>query len=63
MNTKYNSEIIMHLIEQAKSLLDFNQKLDIGLLDGVVNIMYTEHGDIVSSLFVMFISLDIIFFL
>ncbi len=38
----------MHLIEQAKSLLDFNQKLDIGLLDGVVNIMYTEHGDIVS---------------
>jgi hypothetical protein len=38
----------MHLIEQAKSLLDFNQKLDIGLLDGVVNIMYTEHGDLVS---------------
>ena len=36
----------MHIIEQAKSLLDFNQKLDIGLLDGIVQIMYTEHGDI-----------------
>lgn len=35
----------MHLIEQAKSLLDFNQKLDISLLDGVVQLMYTEHGD------------------
>lgn len=40
----------MHIIEQAKSLLDFNQKLDIGLLDGIVNLMYTEHGDIVSFL-------------
>ncbi|CAF0774384.1 unnamed protein product [Brachionus calyciflorus] len=35
----------MHIIEQAKSLLDFNQKLDISLLDGVVNMMYTGHGD------------------
>ncbi|RNA00880.1 exportin-1-like isoform X1, partial [Brachionus plicatilis] len=35
----------MHIIEQAKSLLDFNQKLDISLLDGVVNMMYTGHGE------------------
>jgi exportin-1 len=26
--------------------LDFSQKLDIGLLDGVVQLMYTEHGDV-----------------
>ncbi len=38
----------MHIIEQAKSLLDFNQKLDIGLLDGVVNLMYTGYGDMVN---------------
>lgn len=39
----------MQLIEQAKqSLLNFNQKLDIALLDGVVNLMYTEHGETVS---------------
>ena len=38
----------MHRIEQAKDLLDFNQKLDISLLDRVVNLMYTEHGDIVN---------------
>jgi hypothetical protein len=37
----------MHIIEQAKSLLDFNQKLDISLLDGIVNLMYNEHGDMV----------------
>ena len=37
-------------LEQAKALLDFNQKLDINLLDGVVQLMYTEHGDVVSSL-------------
>lgn len=36
----------MILSEQAKSLLDFNQKLDIGLLDRVVNAMYTEHGEL-----------------
>jgi len=35
----------MHILEQAKSLLDFSQKLDISLLDGVVNLMYNEHGD------------------
>ena len=38
----------MHLIEQAKSLLDFNQKLDISLLDGVINLMYTAQGDAVN---------------
>ena len=38
----------MHILEQAKSLLDFNTKLDINLLDGVVHLMYTEHGDVVS---------------
>lgn len=37
----------MHILEQAKSLLDFSQKLDISLLDGVVNLMYNEHGDMV----------------
>lgn len=36
----------MTIIEHAKSLLDFNQKLDIVLLDKVINLMYTEHGDI-----------------
>lgn len=35
------------MLEQAKALLDFNQKLDITLLDNVVNVMYTEHGEIV----------------
>ena len=35
-------------LEQGKSLLDFNQKLDINLLDNVVNLMYTEHGEVVS---------------
>ena len=37
----------MHILEQAKSLLDFNTKLDINLLDGVVHLMYTEHGEVV----------------
>ena len=40
----------MAIIELAKNLLDFNQKLDIVLLDKVVNLMYTEHGDIVSHI-------------
>lgn len=44
----------MHILEQAKSLLDFNQKLDITLLDGVVNMMYTEHGDTVSFELIIF---------
>ncbi|CAF0774350.1 unnamed protein product, partial [Brachionus calyciflorus] len=35
----------MLMIEQAKSLLDFNQKLDINLLDGVVNLMYNGNGE------------------
>lgn len=41
----------MTIIEHAKNLLDFNQKLDIVLLDKVVNLMYTEHGDIVRFIF------------
>ena len=41
----------MHILEQAKSLLDFSQKLDISLLDGVVNLMYNEHGDMVKLIF------------
>ena len=41
----------MHIIEQAKSLLDFNQKLDISLLDGVVNLMYSGYGDVVTIVF------------
>lgn len=32
------------LTEQARLLLDFNQKLDINLLDNVVNLMYTGEG-------------------
>jgi hypothetical protein len=39
----------MIILEQAKSLLDFNQKLDIGVLDRVVHLMYTEHGDTVGE--------------
>ncbi len=34
----------MAIIDQAQALLDFNQKLDINLLDRVVYLMYTEHG-------------------
>ncbi|XP_063242041.1 exportin-1 isoform X2 [Bacillus rossius redtenbacheri] len=32
-------------VEQASKLLDFNQKLDIGLLDNVVNCMYVGLGE------------------
>ena len=39
----------MAIIEHAKNLLDFDQKLDIMLLDKVVNLMYIEHGEIVSN--------------
>ncbi len=39
----------MAIIENAKSLLDFDKKLDINLLDRVVNLMYTEHGEIVKN--------------
>ena len=31
--------------ETANKLLDFNQKLDIGLLDQVVSTMYASSGD------------------
>jgi hypothetical protein len=37
-------------LEQARSLLDFNQKLDINLLDGIVQLMYNEHGEVVNIL-------------
>ena len=33
------------LAEQASKLLDFNQKLDINLLDNVVGCMYTGIGE------------------
>ena len=36
------------LTEQASKLLDFNQKLDITLLDNVVGCMYTGIGEQVS---------------
>lgn len=32
------------LAEQAEKLLDFNQKLDIQLLDNIVSYMYTADG-------------------
>ena len=41
----------MHIIEQAKILLDFDKKLDISLLDGVVNLMYSGYGDVVTIVF------------
>lgn len=34
-----------NLLTQSRSLLDFSQKLDINLLDSVVNVMYTGSGD------------------
>ncbi len=37
------------LSEQAAKLLDFNQKLDINLLDNVVSCMYAGEGQQVSS--------------
>ena len=37
------------VLDQANTLLDFNQKLDISLLDTVINSMYTGQGDNVSS--------------
>ena len=33
------------MAEQASKLLDFNQKLDIPLLDNVVTSMYTAEGE------------------
>jgi hypothetical protein len=52
----------MHIIEQAKSLLDFNQKLDISLLDGVINLMYTGQGDAVNyDSFISFVFKLIVF--
>ncbi len=40
----------MPTLDQANILLDFNQKLDISLLDNVINLMYTGHGDAVSKM-------------
>ncbi len=37
------------LTEQAAKLLDFNQKLDINLLDNVVSCMYSGQGQQVTS--------------
>ena len=36
------------LAEQASKLLDFNQKLDINLLDNIVGCMYSSEGQQVS---------------
>ena len=48
------------LAEQASKLLDFNQKLDINLLDSIVACMYTGEGGQVCiiqfSLFYLFIA-------
>lgn len=33
------------ITEEARKLLDFNQKLDIGLLDNIVGCLYTSQGD------------------
>ena len=38
------------VLDQANSLLDFSQKLDISLLDNVINSMYTGHGETVGEL-------------
>lgn len=34
-------------MHEARSLLDFTQKLDINLLDRIVNLMYNGAGDLV----------------
>ena len=36
------------IAEQAMQLLDFSKKLDVGLLDGVVDCFYNGSGDNVS---------------
>ena len=33
-------------MEEATKLLDFNQKLDIGLLENIVGCLYASHGKI-----------------
>lgn len=35
---------IMLTTEEVSKLLDFNQKLDIGLLDNIVGALYTSQG-------------------
>lgn len=62
ISLKTQTTFKMHIIEQAKSLLDFNQKLDISLLDGIVNLMYTEHGDVVIISLLPTITLEAIVF-
>jgi len=37
------------VLDQANSLLDFSQKLDISLLDNVINSMYAGHGETVGD--------------
>lgn len=36
--------VVMTTVEQASTLLDFNKKLDIGLLDNVVACFYSSDG-------------------
>ena len=40
------------LPEQGEKLLDFNQKLDIPLLDSIVSCMYTSDGEQVRFYFI-----------
>ena len=39
-----------NITEHAQKLLDFNEKLDINLLDNIVGCMYTREGQQVRSL-------------
>ena len=43
----------MTTVEQAATLLDFNQKLDINLLDNVVSFFYSSEGVEVNSLCIL----------
>lgn len=44
----FSPTIMGTLTEEAQKLLDFNQKLDIPLLDNIVTCMYTSNGQQVS---------------
>ena len=46
--------VMATIADQANSLLDFNKKLDIELLDNVVNCMYRGQGPQVSELLFAF---------
>lgn len=44
----------MATLPEASKLLDFNQKLDINLLDNIVGCMYTGMGEQVITNFIMY---------